>query len=61
MNWRIIGSANLVTCDRAEEMYINEGFAEYLSYLFLEQVYGRDRLHERGAQQPPEAWSTVRI
>lgn len=33
---------NLVTCDRAEEMYINEGFAEYLSYLFLEQVNGRD-------------------
>jgi hypothetical protein len=34
---------DLVTCDRAEEMYINEGFAEYLSYLFLEDVYGRDR------------------
>lgn len=34
---------NLVTCDRAEEMYINEGFAEYLSYLFLEHVYGRPR------------------
>lgn len=34
---------NLVTCDRAEEMYINEGFAEYLSYLFLEEVYGRTR------------------
>lgn len=34
---------NLVTCDRAEEMYINEGFAEYLSYLFLEHVYGRER------------------
>lgn len=34
---------DLVTCERAEEMYINEGFAEYLSYLFLEDVYGRDR------------------
>ncbi len=34
---------DLVTCDRAEEMYINEGFAEYLSYLFLEDVNGRDR------------------
>ncbi len=34
---------DLVTCDRAEEMYINEGFAEYLSFLFLEDVYGRDR------------------
>ncbi len=34
---------NLVTCDRAEEMYINEGFAEYLSFLFLEAVYGPGR------------------
>ncbi|HRH68681.1 MAG TPA: M1 family metallopeptidase [Flavobacteriales bacterium] len=34
---------DLVTCDRAEEMYINEGFAEYLSYLFLEHVHGRER------------------
>ncbi|MBP6390518.1 MAG: M1 family metallopeptidase [Flavobacteriales bacterium] len=34
---------DLVTCDRAEEMYLNEGFAEYLSYLFLEAVYGPDR------------------
>ena len=32
---------DLVTCDRPEEMYINEGFAEYLSYLFIEQLYGR--------------------
>lgn len=34
---------NVVTCERAEEMYINEGFAEYLSYLFLECTYGRER------------------
>ncbi len=34
---------NLVTCERAEEMYLNEGFAEYLSFLFFEGVYGRDR------------------
>ncbi|MBL8001367.1 MAG: T9SS type A sorting domain-containing protein [Flavobacteriales bacterium] len=32
-----------VTCERAEEMYLNEGFAEYLSHLFLEHVYGRAR------------------
>ncbi len=32
-----------VTCERAEEMYLNEGFAEYLSQLFLERVYGRAR------------------
>jgi hypothetical protein len=34
---------NLVTCDKAEEMYINEGFSEYLSYLFQEAVYGTGR------------------
>ncbi|MBL8010745.1 MAG: M1 family metallopeptidase [Flavobacteriales bacterium] len=34
---------DLVTCARAEEMYINEGFAEYLSYLFLEAVHGPGR------------------
>ena len=38
-----MGFGNLITCARAEEMYINEGFAEYLSYLFLEAVYGRER------------------
>jgi len=32
-----------ITCARAEEMYLNEGFAEYISYLFLERVYGRER------------------
>ncbi|MBK7944294.1 MAG: M1 family metallopeptidase [Flavobacteriales bacterium] len=31
---------NLITCERAEEMYINEGFAEYLAYLFMETVGG---------------------
>jgi len=34
---------DLVTCERAEEMYINEGGAEFLSFLFLEAVYGRER------------------
>ena len=34
---------NLITCATAEEMYINEGFAEYLSYLFLGRVYGNER------------------
>ena len=32
---------DLVTCERAEEMYINEGVAEFLSYVFVEHVYGR--------------------
>ena len=33
---------DLVTCKRAEEMYLNEGFAEFLSYVFEEHVYGRN-------------------
>ncbi|MCB0791068.1 MAG: M1 family metallopeptidase [Flavobacteriales bacterium] len=37
---------DLITCRHAEEMYINEGFAEYLSYLFLEAVYGPARYME---------------
>mgnify|MGYP000918290067 CR=1 FL=1 len=32
---------DLITCHRAEEMYINEGYAEYLSYLFIEDLRGR--------------------
>ena len=38
---------DLVTCDRVEEMYINEGFAEYGSYLFFEAVYGHENYTKR--------------
>jgi len=38
---------NLVTCERAEEMYINEGFAEYLSFLFIEAVEGEAAYRDR--------------
>lgn len=34
---------NLITCNDAKEMWINEGWAEYLSYFFLEDVYGTER------------------
>jgi aminopeptidase N len=57
---------DLVTCERAEEMYINEGGAEYLSFLFLEAVYGRDRYRQevrrnhramvQGAHRIDEGW-----
>ena len=43
MSWGTHWFGDLVTCARAEEMYINEGFAEYMSYMFLETVYGRPR------------------
>ncbi len=37
---------NLITCNEAKEMWINEGLAEYLSYLFMENVYGNDKYME---------------
>ena len=33
---------DLVTCETAEDMWINEGMAEYCSHLFFEEVYGRE-------------------
>lgn len=32
---------NLVTCQTAEDMWINEGMAEYLSHLYRESLYGK--------------------
>lgn len=32
---------DLVTCETAEDMWINEGMAVFSEYLFLEQLYGR--------------------
>ncbi len=37
---------NLITCNDAKEMWINEGLAEYLSYLFMEHVYGSEKYLE---------------
>lgn len=37
---------NLITCNDAKEMWINEGWAEYLSIYFLEAVYGETRYLE---------------
>lgn len=34
---------NLITCAKAEDMWINEGMAEYSSHLYLEDVYDRER------------------
>ncbi len=34
---------NLVTCERAEDMWFNEGWAEYCSHLYEEYVYDRAR------------------
>lgn len=31
---------NLITCARPEEMYINEGFADFCAMLFIEGLYG---------------------
>lgn len=32
---------NLITCSRAEEMWINEGMADLCGYMFSEKLYGR--------------------
>ncbi|MCY7410930.1 MAG: T9SS type A sorting domain-containing protein, partial [Chitinophagales bacterium] len=34
---------NLVTCRKAEDMWLNEGWAEYGSYVFYEKVYGKEK------------------
>lgn len=34
---------DLVTCDKAEEMYLNEGFARYCENIFFEGLYGHNR------------------
>lgn len=34
---------NLITCERAEDMWINEGWAEFCSHLYEERVYNRSR------------------
>lgn len=34
---------NLITCEKAEDMWINEGMAEFSSHLYEEDVYDRDR------------------
>lgn len=34
---------NLVTCRTADDMWINEGMAEYCSHLYQERVYSRER------------------
>ncbi len=34
---------NLVTCETPEDMWLNEGWASYSSYLFFERIYNWDR------------------
>lgn len=34
---------NLITCETADDMWINEGMAEFLSHLYSEQVYSREK------------------
>lgn len=45
---------NTVTCERAEEMWINEGWASFSSFLFLEHVYGKTRYAEAVSQNHRE-------
>ncbi len=34
---------NLITCETAEDMWINEGMAEFSSHVYTEQVYSREQ------------------
>ncbi len=38
---------NLVTCETAEDMWINEGMAEYCSFLYAEDVFGYEEYIDR--------------
>lgn len=44
---------NLVTCDSAAEMWLNEGWARYNEHLFLERLYG-DSVYEDAVRQNHE-------
>lgn len=48
------GSGDLVTCDRPEEMYINEGFAEYCRLSVHRAAVRTAILFEHGACEPQE-------
>ncbi|MCQ2285454.1 MAG: T9SS type A sorting domain-containing protein [Bacteroidales bacterium] len=39
---------DLITCERAEEMWINEGFAEFSPSLVFEKLYPSDNIYEDG-------------
>lgn len=49
---------NLITCETAEDMWINEGMAEFCSHLYEEYVYGADRYHATVRQN---AWNVIRL
>src|SRR5690606_37344369 len=38
---------DLITCARPEEMYINEGFADFCANLHMEQLYGPEAYQAR--------------
>jgi aminopeptidase N len=40
---------DLVTCETAEDMWLNEGWAVYCEYLFFEHVYGKEKYDEQVA------------
>jgi len=44
---------NLVTCDSASEMWLNEGWARYNEHLFLERMYG-DSVYKQAVRENHE-------
>lgn len=52
---------NLITCATPEEMYINEGFADFCAMLFIEHLYGTDAYKAKVRQNHREVVSTAHL
>lgn len=52
---------NLITCATPEEMYINEGFADFCAMLFLEDLYGTDVYKAEVRKNHREVVSTAHL
>jgi len=52
---------NLVTCQRAEDMWLNEGWASYAEALFIEREYGISRFKEYVRSNHERVLRTIHI
>lgn len=52
---------NLITCATPEEMYLNEGFADFCAMLFLEDLYGTDVYKAEVRKNHREVVSTAHL
>jgi hypothetical protein len=52
---------NLITCARPEEMYINEGFADFCASLFVEDLHGEDTYRTETRKNHHDVTATTHI